>query len=425
MPQIKNIAKEINLLIEDIQKYNSYKQKLASVAADFKEKKITEEQYRQSLKGKTYKEWLDYYNSFINLSLDKISKAADNIISSLKSMQLADVIGVTKLQKARYKKELNIETEYLKNLMPGQEEQLLEKEYSVYEVNTIARLVNRFTENSTSKLIKRLPGYYDMLSHAIRTSDLKILSRSYANLMVFFPLLISIISLIVLPFIFSGGILLNIVKSVFISFFAGVFAVVLFYIYPLMNAISRQNKIKEDLPFALMHMSAVAGSGAQPIAMFNLLLSSHEYKGLEGEIKKIVNYVNLFGYNLSTALRAVALTTPSKDFRELLNGLVTTIEGGGSLKEYLIAKADESMTRYQLDRKKYVETVATYSDIYIGVGIAGPLLFFVTLAIIQGLGGALMGMSVATIATVGTYAFLPLLNIVFIIIISLLQPAEG
>ena len=96
-----------------------------------------------------------------------------------------------------------------------------------------------------------------------------------------------------------------------------------------------------------------------------------------------------------------------------------------SLKEYLIAKADESMTRYQLDRKKYVETVATYSDIYIGVGIAGPLLFFVTLAIIQGLGGALMGMSVATIATVGTYAFLPLLNIVFIIIISLLQPAEG
>ena len=45
-------------------------------------------------------------------------------------------------------------------------------------------------------------------------------------------------------------------------------------------------------------MAAVAGSGAQPIAMFNLVLSSEEYKGIRDEIKKIVNYVNLFGYDI-------------------------------------------------------------------------------------------------------------------------------
>ena len=42
------------------------------------------------------------------------------------------------------------------------------------------------------------------------------------------------------------------------------------------------------------------------------------YKGLEGEIRKIVNYVNLFGYNLSTALRNVAATTASQELKELL-----------------------------------------------------------------------------------------------------------
>jgi flagellar protein FlaJ len=189
-----------------------------------------------------------------------------------------------------------------------------------------------------------------------------------------------------------------------------------------MVANSRKRHIKDDLPFVVLHMAAVAGSGAQPIAMFNLILSSGEYKGVEGEIKKIVNYVNLFGYNLTTALRAVAITTPSNDFRDLMNGLVTTIESGGDLKSFLSAKADEIMTNYKLERKKYVETLGTYSDVYTGVLIAAPLLFFITLAIIRMFGTDLMGVSISTIASVGTYGLIPLMNVGFIIFLNIIQP---
>lgn len=169
-------------------------------------------------------------------------------------------------------------------------------------------------------------------------------------------------------------------------------------------------------------MSAIAGSGANPISMFNLILTSGEFKGVEGEIKKIVNYVNLFGYNLSTSLKLVSTTTPSKEFREFLNGLVTNIETGGDLGQYLNAKASDAITTYKLDRKKYVDTLSTYSDVYTGVLIAAPLLFFATLAIIQVLGGEIFGITAKTIAVIGTFIVIPVMNIVYLLFINIIQP---
>jgi archaellum biogenesis protein FlaJ (TadC family) len=195
-----------------------------------------------------------------------------------------------------------------------------------------------------------------------------------------------------------------------------------FYLYPASVANTRRRNIKEDLPFAIIHMSAVAGSGAQPIAMFDLILASGEYKGLEGEVIKIVNYVNLFGYDLGTALKAVANTTPSKPFRELLLGITSTVEGGGSLKDYLSGKADEAMTTYRLERKKYVEVLSTYSDMYTGILIAAPLLFMTTLAIINVLGGKIGGLEVSTLSSIGVYGVIPILNILFMLFLNIVQP---
>jgi len=72
--------------------------------------------------------------------------------------------------------------------------------------------------------------------------------------------------------------------------------------------------------------------------------------------------------------------------------------------------------------KKYVESLSTYSDIYTGVLIAAPLLFIVTLAIINLLGGQISGLSVATISTIGAYIVLPVLNVMFILFLNIIQP---
>jgi archaellum biogenesis protein FlaJ (TadC family) len=118
----------------------------------------------------------------------------------------------------------------------------------------------------------------------------------------------------------------------------------------------------------------------------------------------------------------VAATTPSPRFRDLLTGMIATMESGGSMKSYLQSMADDAMHTYSLERKKYVEVLSTYSDIYTGILIAAPLLFMVTLAIINLLGGTIGGFSVSMLAVIGTYVVIPLLNIAFVLFLNMMQP---
>ena len=144
-------------------------------------------------------------------------------------------------------------------------------------------------------------------------------------------------------------------------------------------------------------------------------------KATQKEIKKILNYINLFGYDLTTALKNVANTTASPELKELLYGMVSTIETGGDLRGYLKEKAEDALNLYRLDRKKQIEALATYSEVYTSLLIAAPLLLLVTLAIINSIGGNIGGFEVKTLAWIGVAVALPLINIGFMFFISMSQ----
>lgn len=445
LDDIKVLAKRINLLAQKVKKYKENKKKFLEVVEGLKKRCPDERVYKEKLnaflKGRTIEEWNSYFDSHINQMLEEIEVKNEEIRSQLGSSKKAPKKEVAKQEEPmfylskkgeeRYKRELKIDAEYLEMLRPKKKEKdvLSLKEYTVYEANPYGKIANRFVEKYTEKLIKSIPKMYENLVHALRTSDTQILSKTYVSMMLFTAIIVASVTVMIVPFLTLLSAELNVFKiiqilfqSITLSIATGAMTMVAFYMYPVTRANARRRQIKNDLPFVIIHMSAVAGSGAQPVSMFNLLLSSGEYKGLEGEIKKIINYVNLFGYNLSTALRTVSLTTPSAEFRELLTGLVTTIETGGSLKRYLTSKAKDAMMNYKLERKKYIESLSTYSDVYTGVLIAAPLLFFVTLAIIQMMGGAIMGLSAKFLAMIGTYVVLPLLNLGFIVFLNFIQP---
>ena len=435
-------AKKIETLAKEVKDYKEKKKKFLEAIEELKknypDKKVYEEKLNEFLKGRTVEEWTAYFDSHISQLLKDMEVKTDEITEQLspkeghvkpKSMQ-EPVFYLSKEEEEKYKTELKIDEEYLEQIRPkkGEGETLVLKDYTVYEANPYGKIANTAVEKYSEKLIKSAPKMYENLVYALRTSDMKILSKTYVSMMLFTSIIITFVALLIIPLITlltSQINMLNIIKAVFGSLvgagLAGAATMALFYFYPTMQANSRRRQMKNDLPFVIIHMSAVAGSGAQPISMFNLLFGSGEYKGLEGEIKKIINYVNLFGYNLSTALRTVALTTPSAEFRELLTGIVTTTETGGDLKQYLTSKAEDAMTSYNLERKKDVESLATYSDVYTGILIAAPLLFFVTLAIINLMGGSMMGMTTSMLASLGTYVALPLLNIGFIVFLNLMQ----
>ncbi|MDD5331849.1 MAG: type II secretion system F family protein [Candidatus Nanoarchaeia archaeon] len=349
---------------------------------------------------------LEKLKSKIRINLHKIRKEVETE-KSLKKDPLIEIERIKQLSKI-YHKQKEIKKDELKI------------DYTIYKTNELGMFANKLFEKHSVRLQKKYKGFFDKLYYDLISSNIKIISKTYISLILLGTLAAFIFSFLLLVVVLKGNIIFSIVRGLFLAVIIAALTFLGIYFYPSTVVNQRKRQIKNDLPFVILHMSAIAGSGANPISMFNLILKSDEYPGIKGEIKKIVNYVNLYGYDLTTAMKVVSLTTPSKDFKELLNGLVTTIETGGSLKEYLRAKSQDTMTTYKLDRTKYVESLAAYSDVYTGMLIAAPLLFFTVLAIIQGVGGgSIAGISVKTLAIIGTFVVLPLLNLGFMVFLNL------
>ncbi|PIN86988.1 hypothetical protein COV19_02230 [Candidatus Woesearchaeota archaeon CG10_big_fil_rev_8_21_14_0_10_44_13] len=299
------------------------------------------------------------------------------------------------------------------------------KKYKVYQPSFIGSFANATIRKFTFYLIEQYPSFFKTLYDNLRLANIKLLSNTYVNIMLLTTIIISAISSVFFFafFLFTNNpILMIFPKAIMMAVLCGGVTFMLFYSYPQMQAKNREHSINTNLPFAINHISAVAGSGVPPTKMFKLIMESEEYGEMAVEIEKIVEYVELFGYDLLTAVRSVAFTTPSSAFKEFLEGMVSTIESGGDLNVYLKEKTSEAMLSYELERQKYTETLSTYSDIYTGILIAAPLFFIVALSLVSMLGGTIGGLEVNVVIVGGAYVVIPVLNILFIIILELTQP---
>ena len=328
---------------------------------------------------------------------------------------LDNSIYISQKEKEKYMRELKLEGKQIKKAL-SKEKKIERKKVSasvVYKTNFYAKLSNFFMENLSFQLGKKNPGYIQPLLRALVASNIRILSKTYMSMIMFSALISFPISLIVL-FLLTSNILISISSAILIS--AIVFGIV--YGYPFMVANDRKAKIDQELVFGVVHMASIAGSGAQPINIFKLLVDSNEYDELKEELKRVLNYVNIFGHNLSTALRAVANSTPSMDLKELFSGMISTIETGGDIRQYLSDKSKDSLNKYRLDQKRRLESISTYSEVYTGFLIAGPLLFIVTFAILEKVSPDISGISISLLAKLGTFVLLPFLNMLFILFLE-------
>ena len=168
-------------------------------------------------------------------------------------------------------------------------------------------------------------------------------------------------------------------------------------------------------------MSAISGSGISPVEIFKIIGLSREYKYLRKEIRKVLNQINIYGYDLVTALNNVARNTPSEKLAELFLGLSTTINSGGSLKEFFEKRSETLLNEYRLEREKYTKLAETFMDIYISVIIAAPMILMLLLIMIS-LSKISIGFTPFQI-TLLIIMVIALINTVFLIFLKIKQPA--
>ncbi len=421
---IEKQIKKISGLIDKVKIYKNEKRAIQTALnklnSDFNQGKMKEEEYKKELKkilkGTEEGKIIDDYN-------DKLVKVLEDIKKNNNFNELFSEKKKSKFLEGE--KDNASEKKLIKEFVKIHKKKKIEpkkKKYITYKTNFYNVLSNKLFGEFSKELIKKYPDYFKDLQKNLKFANLKIFSNTYVSIGILSVLITIFLVFVISVVIFKNLSVFSFVKYIALSLLIGVIVLVIWYFYPRIVMDSRRREIKVDLPFAIIHMAAVAGSGAQLSTVFSLLLESGDYKGLDGEIKRIINYVNLFGYNISNALKMVAETTPSPEFKDLLNGMIETIKSGGSLKNYLKNKADDVMPTYKLERKKYVETLSTYSDIYTAILIAAPLLFVIVLVLLSIVGNKIGGVDIDVIEKLGIFIVVPALNIAFIIFLNMVQP---
>ncbi len=310
------------------------------------------------------------------------------------------------------------EAKRIKKILEAQKKQ-------AYKGSTIGIIANIAVKRLSLYLVDKFPEFFGYLYNALRAANIRILSNTYVNIMLLSTITVALASTIILMpvfFILNYAIYEIVFRALLFGALAGVMCAAMFYAYPFMRIKERRRSITTNMPFAINHMAAVATSGVPPSVMFELISASEEYGEVAVEIKKIVDFINIFGYDLLTAMRSVATTTPSPAMKDFMDGMVSTIETGGNLESFLRQKADEATLVYQLERQRYNQSIATYSDIYTGLLIAAPLFFVAALALVNILGGKIGGLGVDVIMALGAYVLIPVLNAAFLLFLQVNQP---
>jgi len=336
-------------------------------------------------------------------------------------------------KKSGIKKEISwLERDILKRSKKEKQEIAFEREI---KPRIYVGVANKLFFRYSGKLTKKYE--FNELKKNLLKANMQLVPENYISIIIlttiiafFFSMIISAFFILfeprlAPPFIsFSTNpILIQIIKYLWIVIVVPAVTCLFVYYYPSLEKKSAGNRIDQELPFATIHMAAIAESMLNPKGIFSILIKTGEYKELKKEFTKLVNEINVHGMNLVSALRNSALKSPSTNLTDLFNGLAITINSGGDLKDFFDERAKTLLFEHKIAREKNTKIAETFMDIYISIVIAAPMIFMLLLMImnISGIGINLTPSMIGLLIIVGV----ALINFVFLIFIYIKSPPTG
>jgi len=294
------------------------------------------------------------------------------------------------------------------------------------------KISSKFFYNTSMSFINK--GMFRKLKRDLIKSNIEFVPATYVSV-IFFTTIVSVIASLFItlfflffnlsalpPFITSveESIGIRFLKIFWILFVIPALTFIFVYVYPSLEKKSLETKINRELPFAAIHMSSISGSMIEPSKIFNIIISTKEYPNLEKEFIKLQNEINIYGYDLVTALRNRSFNSPSRKLADLFNGLATTITSGGNLPEFFKERSQTLLFEHRLEMEKQLKTAETLMDIYISVVIAAPMVLMLVLMMmrISGLGIALSPSMISLVMILAV----TLVNIFFLTFLHIKQP---
>ncbi|MBS3816257.1 MAG: type II secretion system F family protein [Candidatus Thermoplasmatota archaeon] len=156
---------------------------------------------------------------------------------------------------------------------------------------------------------------------------------------------------------------------------------------PSSKANRRGKKIDKKLSDAMSFIASMASANINIDMIFQELAKQPLYGEVCEEAKWITRDTEILGMDILNALERAANRCPSDNFREFLQGVITTSTSGGKLKPYFTSKMEEYQDERQLQVQQNMETLGMLAESFVTVVVAFPLFLVVIMAIMSLMGG--------------------------------------
>jgi len=278
------------------------------------------------------------------------------------------------------------------------------------------RLFGQISESASS--------FFGEIRSDLRIARLKVSLQEYLSTAFFTSFLTFLIGLPILSFglgYILKNFLFGFITAITISLFLAVLFFYIFLNYPKIIAKNKSNELEKTLPFASLYLSTIAGSKLPLHKTFEIFSKFSGYKEITQETDLINQDVKMFGLDINTALERAVERTPSKDFKELIWGILSTSRSGGDLALYLKEKSKNFIEEYRRKLYEFSHTLTVYIEVYLTAVVLGAIFFTILTAIISGIGGA--PANVIFLQFFLIFVFLPLVSVLLMFIVKYSTPA--
>lgn len=143
-------------------------------------------------------------------------------------------------------------------------------------------------------------------------------------------------------------------------------------IYPKSRVKSRSDAFSRELPFALRHMATQLTSGLGLLETMRSI-SLSDYGILSEEFRRAILEIER-GSSIEEAYERMNLRIDSPGLKKASRQIVSTLRTGGNLARTLKVIADEVATEMRMKLKDFIQTLNTFSLIYMFIVVVAPVL---------------------------------------------------
>ncbi len=283
----------------------------------------------------------------------------------------------------------------------------------------LQKLSFRLFKDYSDPVIQFVP---ELKSH-LKQAGMPYTTQEYVSMVITVSIVAFAVQLPVLSFAFSFffsdflfGFLLAALATFAIT--AGIFYGLLQY--PRVDIQSKGKDIDNSLPFAAMYLSTISGSKLPLFKTFDIFSKFMKYGEMVKQINNINEDIKIFGLDVGTAIERAIERSPSKNLREMLYGMLSTLRSGANMNIYLKEKSANFMAEYRRQLFEFSHALTVYVEIYLTSIVLGAIFFTVLTAIISGISGA--GGDVILLQFFLIFVFMPLISVVFIYLIKSATP---